>query len=152
MRNQGELPEGWYDPATKKRADAATEAPLSPIPELATTRRRGSPDYGAIAPAVAAYDESDDEFGPALPTQTVVGHVSTGSRGYEKRVGPAIPNVQDLEYRDGMLEIHCDHGNLLTIHRIINRRPSRCPSRPQNPPQTRSQYPKRTSRRIGAAC
>ncbi|KAE9979143.1 hypothetical protein EG328_001084 [Venturia inaequalis] len=101
--NQGELLEGWYDPATKNKADAASNAPRSPSLERPTTRRRGSPDYGAIAPAVAADEESDDEFGPALPSQTTIGHLATGPRGFEKRVGPAIPNVQDLEYRDELL-------------------------------------------------
>ncbi|KAE9961870.1 hypothetical protein BLS_001222 [Venturia inaequalis] len=100
---EGELLEGWYDPATKNKADAASNAPRSPSLERPTTRRRGSPDYGAIAPAVAADEESDDEFGPALPSQTTIGHLATGPRGFEKRVGPAIPNVQDLEYRDELL-------------------------------------------------
>lgn len=106
MRNRGALSEGWYDATTKKKADAVTKAPRSPSPEPEppTTRRRGSPDYGAIAPAVAAEEESDDEFGPALPSQTTVGQLATGPRGFEKRVGPAIPNVQDLEYRDGMFD------------------------------------------------
>lgn len=151
MRNQGELLEGWYDPATKNKADAASNAPRSPSLERPTTRRRGSPDYGAIAPAVAADEESDDEFGPALPSQTTVGHLATGPRGFEKRVGPAIPNVQDLEYRDGIFKPHQEYGHLLIIHRIIDGRPNRCPRGPQSPPQTRSQYPERTARRTGAA-
>lgn len=103
-RNRGELSEGWYDPTTKKKADAVAKAPRSQSPEASTTRSRGSPDYGALAPTVAPEEESDDEFGPALPSQTTAGHLATGPRGFEKRVGPAIPNVQDLEYRDGMSE------------------------------------------------
>jgi len=94
MRNRGQLSEGWYDAATKKKADAA-KAP--------STQRRGSPDYGTKARAAHAEEQSDDDdFGPALPTQTTVGHLATGATGSEKRVGPTIPNVQDLEYRDGM--------------------------------------------------
>ncbi|TID24904.1 hypothetical protein E6O75_ATG04109 [Venturia nashicola] len=101
--NQGELLEGWYDPATKKRADAVANAPRSPSPEAPKTRRRGSPDYAALTHAIIMEEESDDEFGPALPSQTIVGHLATGPRGSEKRIGPAIPNVQDLEFRDELL-------------------------------------------------
>jgi hypothetical protein len=101
MRNRGELSEGWYDPATKKKADASAKTRRSPAPESPLTRRRGSPDYGTKARTAPAEDSDDDEFGPALPSQTTV-HLAPGTTSFEKRVGPAIPNVQDLEYRDGM--------------------------------------------------
>lgn len=106
-RNRGDLSEGWYDPATKIKADTATKTKPSAAPESPSARRRGSPDYGTTNRAVPAEEESDDDdFGPALPSHTVVGQLATGPRTFEKRVGPAIPNVQDLEYRDGMNEYY----------------------------------------------
>lgn len=87
--NQAELAEGWYDSSYKWAADQnATSEPA-----LATRREaRASPDY---APKVAGEkEESDDDFGPSFPT------LSRPSR--QKQLGPAVPNVQDLQLADEM--------------------------------------------------
>ncbi|KAG9673569.1 hypothetical protein KCV03_g9649, partial [Aureobasidium melanogenum] len=91
-RNRAELAEGWYDPVTKEKADRAAS-------EAKTTRRsppsREQPeqDYrqheqqtATIQPA-ANQDDSEDEYGPSLPTNT-------------SRAGPAVPSIQDLQYRN----------------------------------------------------
>ncbi|KAH0202096.1 hypothetical protein KCU99_g4938, partial [Aureobasidium melanogenum] len=90
--NRAELAEGWYDPVTKEKADRAAS-------EAKTTRRsppsREQPeqDYrqheqqtATIQPA-ANQDDSEDEYGPSLPTNT-------------SRAGPAVPSIQDLQYRN----------------------------------------------------
>jgi hypothetical protein len=103
MRNHGDLSEGWYDPATKKKAGTFTSSEHSNIPDLPSTRRRSSPDYGTKSHAAPADEESDeDEFGPALPSKQSIGPLATSTTTLDRKVGPAIPNLQDLEYRDGM--------------------------------------------------
>jgi hypothetical protein len=102
VRNHGELAEGWYDTATKKKADTSTVTQRSTASKSPSNRRRGSPEYGTKTRTVPAKEESDDdEFGPALPSQTTVGHLATGTTTLDRKVGPAIPNLQDLEFRDG---------------------------------------------------
>ncbi|KAI4741661.1 hypothetical protein E4T50_07890 [Aureobasidium sp. EXF-12298] len=94
--NRAELAEGWYDPVTKEKADRAAS-------EAKTTRRsppsREQPeqDYrqheqqtATIQPA-ANQDDSEDEYGPSLPTNT-------------SRAGPAVPSIQDLQYRNELAE------------------------------------------------
>ncbi len=70
LRNRGELAEGWYDPATKAKAEDRA-------------RDRTQPD-------LIDRHSDVDEFGPALPDHT-------DSRA---RVGPAMPSGQDLQLRD----------------------------------------------------
>ncbi|KAF2673343.1 hypothetical protein BT63DRAFT_451386 [Microthyrium microscopicum] len=76
--NQGELAEGWYDPETKRRAD---EQALDVPPQEENVHEPKAQD-------------SDDEFGPAMPA-----HVSGGARA-----GPSIPSLQDLAYRDELVQ------------------------------------------------
>ena len=91
VRNRGDLAEGWYDPATLQKARASTASALSVAePEK---RLRGSPQYGS--PPGAGESSEEDIVGPTLPGQEVSIHRSN------KRAGPAIPNLQDLELRRG---------------------------------------------------
>ncbi|KAG9559739.1 hypothetical protein KCU71_g9409, partial [Aureobasidium melanogenum] len=93
--NRAELAEGWYDPVTKEKADrAASEAkttrrspPLREQPEQ--DYRQHDQQTATIQPA-ATQDDSEDEYGPSLPTNT-------------GRAGPAVPSIQDLQYRNGRL-------------------------------------------------
>lgn len=86
MRNRGELAEGWYDPATlrKAQASAVSTSLSSPLPLSKRVKTE-------------AQDESsdDDAVGPALPNN----YISTQKAG--KRSGPAIPNLQELELKRG---------------------------------------------------
>lgn len=86
MRNRGELAEGWYDPATlrKAQASAAATSLSSPLPPSKRVKTE-------------AQDESsdDDAVGPALPNN----YITTNKAGM--RSGPAIPNFQDLELKRG---------------------------------------------------
>ncbi|MCJ1431404.1 hypothetical protein MMC27_000756 [Xylographa pallens] len=91
--NRGGLAEGWYDPATLRKAAESFTRPFSPT--RYSGERRSSPDYtyqkqqmlGGIA-------SSDDEnIGPALPE-------NPGTRlNKVYRSGPTIPSLQDLELR-----------------------------------------------------
>jgi hypothetical protein len=75
-----DLAEGWYDPSTKQKADQ----------QAALNEREPIPERPIAVPA-AEQDNDEDEVGPALPS-----HIGSASR-----FGPAIPNRNDLEYRDG---------------------------------------------------
>lgn len=92
VRNRGELAEGWYDPATLQKS-LDKPAPNSRSPK---NQRRDLPSRNAkrsAPPADSKAEESsDDEIGPALPSQDA--RIS--------RAGPAIPRMEDLELRDGM--------------------------------------------------
>ncbi|KAJ5104030.1 hypothetical protein N7532_004559 [Penicillium argentinense] len=96
--NRGELAEGWYDPATLKRAqeNAAEYAQQDP------DRERASPDYNRDQSAekgkeagseipTAEDDGDDDDYGPALP--------QPGSMRAMAHPGPTIPNMQDLDLK-----------------------------------------------------
>lgn len=87
VRNRGEIAEGWYDPATKAKANTNLHS------EPPRGKKRASPDYGADIKTQANKSDSEDDFGPSPPPKT----------GGGKRVGPVIPRVEDLDYRDGML-------------------------------------------------
>ena len=88
--NRGELAEGWYDPATKRRADEA--AVSSRVEGERSLPGRRSPSQRELRESRNGRDHElqdesdDDEFGPSLPTQA---HQTT-------RAGPSIPNAQDL--------------------------------------------------------
>ncbi|WPH02032.1 hypothetical protein R9X50_00488700 [Acrodontium crateriforme] len=96
--NRGELAEGWYDPDLKGRAD---ERFLSH--ENAMYGRLGISERSTVEKSVQRHngnagtddqdeDEGDDDdgYGPALPD-------TFSSDG--RRVGPTIPNLQDLQHR-----------------------------------------------------
>ena len=88
-RNRAELAEGWYDPVTKEKADrAAAEQKTrhySPPP-----REQQHQDASTVQPA-EDHDDSEDDYGPSLPTTI-------------SRVGPSVPSMQDLQYRNELAE------------------------------------------------
>ncbi len=90
--NRGELSEGWYDPETLAKAVVAEKESGE------GERREEKPEpRGAIREKDGESrqeSDSDKSIGPALPGQ------EGRSRG---RMGPAIPNMQDLELKRGML-------------------------------------------------
>lgn len=91
MRNRGELAEGWYDPATLQKAQAS--AVSSAVNTERQSRPRDSRSYGSPRRAEESSDE--DVVGPMMPG---------GERqvyNSDKRPGPAIPNLQDLELQKG---------------------------------------------------
>lgn len=94
MRNRGELAEGWYDPATlrKAQASAATTSLSSPLP-LSKRVKTEVQDEGS----------DDDAVGPALPHN----YITTYKAGM--RSGPAIPNFQDLELKRGEICLYYTH-------------------------------------------
>ncbi|MCJ1300174.1 hypothetical protein MMC08_002968 [Hypocenomyce scalaris] len=89
--NRGELVEGWYDPATLRKAAASAGSP-SRAAALGNGNGR-SLNYSDQPTTQDNADASsdDDIVGPSLPT-AVSTYTRTG-----KRSGPAIPNFQDLE-------------------------------------------------------
>ena len=90
VRNRGELAEGWYDPATFLKAQASA-ASTSAVADSSAIRRP-STNY-------TKGDESsdDDGPGPALPNRGI------SSRKGNKRSGPAVPSLQDLEFQRGTI-------------------------------------------------
>ncbi len=88
-RNRGELAEGWYDPSTRQKAlESSTTASQS------ISRRRSSPSYGdSIQKREQTLSNSEDDGpGPSLPDNP-----------RQSRHGPAIPTMQDLELKRGIL-------------------------------------------------
>lgn len=94
--NRGELAEGWYDPATLKRAqeNANQAQPYS-------CGGRASPEYSYDRPADGKTakespteeeeDGDDDEYGPTLP--------HPGFMRGAARSGPTIPTMQNLDLK-----------------------------------------------------
>ncbi|KAK8192593.1 hypothetical protein M8818_007763 [Zalaria obscura] len=82
--NRKELSEGWYDPATKQRADASAHEPAA--------RRPSPPARPTAHEENKESHESDDEddYGPSLPSQQLAAN----------RVGPMVPRLQDLQHRN----------------------------------------------------
>lgn len=105
MRNRGELAEGWYDPATLQKAQVS--AASNAVNTERQSRPRDSPSYGS---ARGAEESSDDEdvVGPTMP--------SFGRQVYksDKRPGPKIPNLQDLELQRGMAPGRMSYSNYIT--------------------------------------
>ena len=103
MRNRGELAEGWYDPATLQKAQPS-ESTNNPRPSLGGEVPQSSRGCTSDAPRAIRQEiedqesDSDDPIGPALPGQERTAR-SSG------RVGPSIPNMQDLELRKGKVFI-----------------------------------------------
>ena len=93
VRNRGELAEGWYDPATLKKANNATKVSTgdSIASALASHNRATS------SPTIDNGSEEDDAPGPALPSSVITAHCSTS----KSRLGPTVPNLQDLELKRG---------------------------------------------------
>jgi len=92
VRNRGELAEGWYDPATLRKAQASAASTSTAASSKDVERPSSDYDRGNAS-------SDDDGPGPALP-----------SRGHEtynesKKSGPAIPSLQDLELQRGKSHI-----------------------------------------------
>lgn len=90
--NRGELAEGWYDPEMFARI-TAEQGEAEP-----RAMREAEPSAGWEAELRAgreaeARDDSEDDYGPALPTSHA---------GRSK--GASIPSMQDLAYRDEMTQ------------------------------------------------
>ena len=85
--NRGELAEGWYDPATKQRADEAAVSSHAGRHRENDSAQNGRPGRRE-AESREHHDssEDDDDFGPSLPVQALA----------TIRAGPSIPNADDL--------------------------------------------------------
>lgn len=89
-----ELSEGWYDPATLQNAlESAQDGTEREEAQEVRTNTSGAPHISDEGQKAKAEDEddSDDSIGPVLPGQE--------SRARAGRVGPSIPNMQDLELK-----------------------------------------------------
>jgi len=90
MRNRGELSEGWYDPSTFEKSLESAGPPITERPasksatSIKETQRHAEQDD----------EDSDDSIGPALPGQV--------ARFRGNRMGPSIPNMDDLELKRGI--------------------------------------------------
>lgn len=112
LRNRGDLSEGWYDPATKQRADTAatTATPqTSKKPQLPPSRGdelvSREPEEKTDIHAGSDNEYDDDEYGPAMPMQ----QLSNG------RIGPKIPSMQDIQYRNGTFILVACMTSILTV-------------------------------------
>ena len=91
VRNRGELAEGWYDPITLQKAQAS--ALSNAVNAESQSRPRDLPSYDSPERAEDVSDE--DVVGPRMPG------VGTNIYKSDKKAGPAIPNLQDLELQRG---------------------------------------------------
>ncbi|MCJ1385106.1 hypothetical protein MMC17_008225 [Xylographa soralifera] len=115
--NRGELAEGWYDPATLRKATESFTRPFSSSRH--PDERRLSPDY--IHQKKQALDGSgssgDENIGPALPEN----QGKNVSKAY--RSGPTIPTLQDLELRhETSTEDNIAAREVLREQRIVDRK------------------------------
>jgi hypothetical protein len=98
-RNRGELSDGWYDPTTFQKAVAAAGVAREDEPRQETKgfpseiKREREEPRREESRSEDAENDSDESMGPALPGQE--------SRSRRSRVGPSIPNIQDLELKRG---------------------------------------------------
>lgn len=79
--NRGELSDGWYDSAMFRRAVDRSRRQASPCVRSTATEQH------SLAPIDRAEESEDDGIGPSLPANLSLSH------------GPAIPNLQDLQYQ-----------------------------------------------------
>ena len=102
LRNRGELAEGWYEPATLRKAQASAAA--SSAPAGLPTSRRTQPHRKIGGDADESSD--DDVVGPALPSD------QSAAQQARNKSGPLMPNLDDLELQRGMHIIICHFKNL----------------------------------------
>lgn len=100
MRNSGELAEGWYDPVTLEKAQASASSNAAHTER--DGRPRDSPSYGSPKRPEESSDE--DVVGPTMPGRETKVYKS------DKRRGPAIPNLQDLELQRGMAHVRLSYS------------------------------------------
>ena len=91
MRNRGELAEGWYDPVTLQKAQASASS--NAVNADSQSRPQDLPSYDSPGRAEDLSDE--DVVGPWMPSRETNIHKS------DRKAGPAIPNLQDLELQRG---------------------------------------------------
>ncbi|PQE04408.1 hypothetical protein CJF31_00010385 [Rutstroemia sp. NJR-2017a BVV2] len=103
VRNRGELSEGWYDPSTLRKAQDSTRATAEEYAQESNTKL--SPEQAAETGRAFTNNttgegddgsDSDDSIGPTLPGDV--------GKGKGSRMGPSIPNLQDLELKREMDE------------------------------------------------
>lgn len=86
--NRRELSEGWYDTSLKRRVDerwrSRTQGSDKRPSKIHATSKGGNEDVDV--------DGDDDGYGPALPSQA------------RAKIGPAIPGVDDLQYRQELAD------------------------------------------------
>ena len=101
VRNRGELAEGWYDPATLRKAQAASSSANPPsrkedqrlqLPSSYRDTTRNTGDDASV-------DSNDEDIGPALPSDMVSRNTSGDPN--VSRSGPSIPTLEDLELQKG---------------------------------------------------
>ncbi|KAK4994140.1 hypothetical protein LTR66_005767 [Elasticomyces elasticus] len=89
--NRGELAEGWYDPATKQRAEESASTWRSEA-RSPTHQQKDPLDHGEQtlrSPLDTGNSGDEDDYGPTLPAQAIA----------HRRPGPSIPSLEDLEYK-----------------------------------------------------
>ncbi|KAM3065120.1 hypothetical protein ACMFMG_006120 [Clarireedia jacksonii] len=96
--NRGELSEGWYDPSTLRKAQDSARATEEEHARESNTKlsleqmsESGRVSKNTIAREADDGSDSDDSIGPTLP--------GDAGKGKRSRVGPSIPNLQDLELK-----------------------------------------------------
>ncbi|MCJ1473812.1 hypothetical protein MMC13_002463 [Lambiella insularis] len=113
--NRGELAEGWYDPATLRKA---VETFKSPSSRVQSDERRTSSGYRIVDGygALESDDSEDDGIGPSLPNRDK----PKAGAGYQP--GPTIPSLQDLEMQhEALAEEQTFSHEALRQQRIKNR-------------------------------
>jgi hypothetical protein len=83
--NRGELAEGWYDPATKTKADSRSAEEYDPRTSKLSGHDR---DVAKQRHNRTSNDDEDDDYGPPLPSKEAI-----------RKSGPAVPNFQDIQQR-----------------------------------------------------
>lgn len=117
--NRGELSEGWYDPTTLQKArQSASTVNNEPSQYEYSGKAQRAPNQLPRMSTQEPTDEgsdSDDSVGPTLPGQK--GQSRSG------RLGPSIPNIQDLELKREMdVEDGLAHRDDLRYERKLDRK------------------------------
>ncbi|KAF2678490.1 hypothetical protein K458DRAFT_317189 [Lentithecium fluviatile CBS 122367] len=94
--NRGDLARSWYDPAMLKKAQETAQSFQT---ENTERRPRASPQYGSRKDAEPQSD--DDDFGPAPPPGGVSRHSGHG---------PTVPKLDDIAYRNELLQEDRERG------------------------------------------
>lgn len=84
VRNRGELAEGWYDPATLRKAQESVASQITTSSWSPDSLQRSENDngYDGIGPAQPRGGDLDEKKG--------------------RKSGPLIPNLQDLQLQYGI--------------------------------------------------
>ena len=90
--NRGELAEGWYDPATKEKADRRYRSE-SERQQVKSPRAESGVPGRPTHQIGREEDDDDDGYGPALPGKEVA-----------TKHGPSIPSFEDIQQRRELVE------------------------------------------------